>query len=509
MTEPRYPAEGWRDACASYSLSIIRATVAAIRDRGPLDVVRACNAIVQAGIGADVKKASPSFDEADGARRILNLLVDDIDAIVVRDDGYYVHPDVREVVSAGLESARPGRSFAVPSAEELTADRARSARAMHLTRWLGDRPFATVWRDHIREHDNEAVLEMAERILAVGYDDSFPIVVDQHNVIMNGHLRALALDLLERPVEPHIQTLHFVNDRQRLAYIINAHWPMPPKLRDEIVRVVSLPMKGQGRRGGEGTRRDAKGKADNKMRWPDEIAMVVGDFGPPTPIDGPAVRGGRDDEIVAPPAVAVDAEPKELHRPSGNRFRCLRQYLNGPKTDDEVCAALPGAKQSTVVSTLSQLTKDGYLHFAAKRVAGRQTPRALTDAGRDAARKPWRPKPSKPSEPGMRVSSGARLAAVNHLLRASTFGAGEWVKRDVLHSVAEADKVLRRAMWFRLADRTAYMVVPDTLDEDWTRMRVRRLHSTEEAELNDRPLEDQQEFWEALVQELWEALAGD
>lgn len=285
------PVDGWADAWVSYDMSIIGAAVAFIRDHGPVDDDRVLTVIRRAGIGADVRKASPIFDEDDGARRILNLLVADIDEVTRTDDGLLSVPaDTTTVVSKAS-----GRSRTVPTAGDRAADAARARHTEHLRRWVYKAPFATDWRDGIRRWNDDDIFDMAERINVIGYCGP-PIVCDQHGVIIDGHLRAAALRLLDVDPDLHTEVRRFDDDLHRLAYVIAVHqqgkW-FPTDLRNAIVSYVN---------------RAARGSKET-VSWPDDIATLIGRRRQSPPLQ-------RGEEVsAAPPAPPPKPVAKPIAKP--------------------------------------------------------------------------------------------------------------------------------------------------------------------------------------------------
>ena len=257
MTTTALPVEGWAETWASYRSQIVGTVVAFIRDHGPVSDDHVLLIIRRAGIGGDVGKASPTFDPADGARRILNLLEADVDAVTRTDDGLlYVAPAVTTVVSKirGL--------IVVPSADAKALDAAKARHTEQLRRWMFQSPFATDWRDGIRKHTEEDVIAMAEMIKARGYCGP-PIVCDQNGVIINGHLRSRALELLDIDVNLHTEVRLFINDLHRLAYVIAVHQQaghFPTDLRKAIIAYVNR----------------AAARSGEKVVWPDDIPVICG-----------------------------------------------------------------------------------------------------------------------------------------------------------------------------------------------------------------------------------------
>jgi hypothetical protein len=273
------PVEGWVQRWASYGF-IVRAVVAEIRDHGPLDASHVLVTIKSAGLGADVGKAAHPFDYNSGAERILNLLTIDVDVIqhAVQTDGviYSVNPDVCSAHSKALD-----RFIDVPPADTLAAQREHNVRFQQLRRWIAERPFQNVWRDGIRQHSDEAVADMAAQIELVGYYGPH-IVVDQHGMIINGHLRAAALEKLGQDPTEFTQEIFFPDDTYRLAWIINSHYSegrWPADLKKEITRFIN----------------HAMARSGIKVEWPADIPLITGFFN-----EVPALGVGQREEEAAP-----------------------------------------------------------------------------------------------------------------------------------------------------------------------------------------------------------------
>jgi hypothetical protein len=252
-----HPVEGWVDAWASYRLSIRGSLIMDIRDEGPFSVQQVLAAIKRYGIGADVRKASPTFDEDDGAQRILNFLLEDVDVILhAGDDGYFLMPHVTE-----FHSKLDQKIVTLPTKEARQKIRDDGRRETHLRQWVYTQPFSGIWRDGLRRHSTEEVVALASLIEAMGYA-GMPIIRDQNGVIIDGHLRAQALTLLGRDPEQYTEERFFYSDMHRLAFVIavhnvGGHWPAD--LRKEIVRFVNK----------------AATRTGVKMHWPDDIPMVT------------------------------------------------------------------------------------------------------------------------------------------------------------------------------------------------------------------------------------------
>ena len=328
MDTPSLPVEGWVGGCASYTTSIVRSTVTALRDSGPLSASQALSVIKQAGIGADVAKASPILDVEDGARRILNLILSDIDEIEDGDDGLSVPISVSTVKSTITNTI-----FELPPADELAVQREENKRQVHLRRWLMSYPFANVWRDGIRTHSDEEIVAMADYISTVGYVGE-PIVRDQNGVLLNGVLRFAALTKLGVDPEQYTSHLSFRSDLHRLAWIINVHhqdgrWPK--SLREAIVKVVNAPCRNTG----------------VKVIWPRDIPLIVGNQDAPLPAIEKQKRERKAPAVQIPAAfLGQDPAPKTPPPLRGTQIRSVMlRMLNEdrPMTMDEL-----GIKSSSV-----------------------------------------------------------------------------------------------------------------------------------------------------------------
>jgi hypothetical protein len=292
------PVPGWADEWASYDMQVIGAVVAFIRDHGPVADERVLSVIRRTGFGGDVRKASPDFDERDGAQRILNLLIFDVDAIVRTPDGLLsVEPGTTSVMSTakGLK--------VVPSADAKAADAAKARHTEQLRRWVFKSPFATDWRDGIRQHDETTVVEMAYRIEAVGYVGPY-IVCDQFGVIIDGHLRYAALRVLGINPDRYTETLTFDNDMHRLAYVIAVHQQgkhFPADLKNAIVAYINT----------------AAARSGEKVLWPADIPTIVGTgHQPPSstrrktpPPVVPEPPPAPVEPVVADPDEVIETEP--------------------------------------------------------------------------------------------------------------------------------------------------------------------------------------------------------
>lgn len=258
------PVEGWLDRCASYGVTILRSLVVEIRDQGPLTPDQAMMVIRRQGFGADVAKASPTFDLHDGAERILNFFLSDVDVVTQQSDGsLYIAPE-----STTAHSAAKNLTITVETADMLETERNMAYRRIHLRRWIESKPFQTVWRDGIVKHSEEEVVAMADLISEFGYHTGFPITCDQFGTVLDGRLRLAALAKLDINPEPYMQTVAFANDVERLTWYLAGHchngkWPTT--IRDAVVKMVN----GAAKRSGI------------KMEWPQDIVMAVGRFSEP------------------------------------------------------------------------------------------------------------------------------------------------------------------------------------------------------------------------------------
>jgi hypothetical protein len=261
MSTSTLPVEGWVDTCASYGVAIMRALVTEIRDHGPLTPEQAKAIIRREGIGADVAKASPIFDTHDGADRILNLFLTDVDVVRRQPDGdLFIFPEVTKAHSKAKKL-----TITVESAPMLEAARDVAYRRIHLRRWIESKPFQTAWRNGIVKHTDEEIVAMADTIRDLGYHHGFPIVQDQFGMVIDGRLRLAALAKLGINPKPYTQTRVFANDVERLAWYLAAHchngkWPTA--VRDSVVKLIN----GAAKRSGV------------KMEWPQDIAVAVGQF---------------------------------------------------------------------------------------------------------------------------------------------------------------------------------------------------------------------------------------
>ena len=229
------PVEGWAHSQVCYR-HLIRPVVTFVRDHGPVAVERVTQFIANEAPG-DLTFASPSRDRADAAVRTLNLLADDVDALVIAEGDVSVPVGVT-VVHSTLFGGRK-----IPPAEEQTAQQQASRRQRTLREWVGRNLFATKWRHGIRQHRQPDIDWMADQIRTFGYVGP-PIVTDAElGTIINGGLRAAALSQLGMAVADHSVTMTFQNDRHRLAYVLAAHATpgktrVPVSLRNAILTAI-------------------------------------------------------------------------------------------------------------------------------------------------------------------------------------------------------------------------------------------------------------------------------
>lgn len=493
MSGAPIPVEGWVSTCASYQASIRRAVVAYIRDHGPVDREVAVSAIIRAGIGGDVKKASPAFDQLDGAIRILNFAVDDIDVLTITDDGRYaVARDVRQFHSACTDS-----TVDVPSETDLIAERDQARRKQQLRYWLRNRVFRNEWAKEIRPWTDADVLAMALSMRERGGYFGQPIVRDQDGVIIDGHLRHRALELLDIDPARYTVTRVFDGDLDRLTWIINAHHrpadkvPYPPTLREAIVKMVN-----HNKPRGAGPK--ATGWAP--LSWPDEIPLMLGDdrrdlgddtFDEPEP-EAPEPEAEAPETPVAPAEEVAPAPPAVSKMSKMQRVVARVLERHGAKTYDETAAILKeetGKKYNPAQSIsprYTELRAAGWAEYATTTIGDPlkrmgQIVHTLTAAGRAVLNEPLRPSLSN-NTPGQDFKLGERWAAAQRVVNAGR--AGSRVSRDELRGTADADYVLRRTMWFT-HDGKCWVLLPDTLAEDWSSASAGLLSSNEEATLRE------------------------
>lgn len=270
------PVEGWVRACASYTTSIVRSVVTALRDDGPLTALQTLGVVKQSGIGADVAKASPDLNAEDGAQRIVNLLTIDIDVIHTEANGLMLSVDSTVTVA---QSAITGTLFNLPFADELVIQREASRRQVHLRRWMTTFPFRSAWRNGVRTHTDEEIVALADLISTIGYVGP-PIVRDQDGAVIDGALRIAALTKLGIDADKFTEWITFSSDMERLAWVIAAHYRegrdgnWPKSLREAIVKMVNASCRHSG----------------VKMAWPADIPVVVGHHDHHTSTKPPRVR---------------------------------------------------------------------------------------------------------------------------------------------------------------------------------------------------------------------------
>lgn len=230
------PTPGWESEQITYQ-HLIRPVVAFVRDHGPVPVARVCEHIAVEAAG-DLNFASPTKNRHDAARRVFNLLVQDIDALTVTDGTASVPLDLTAVNSALF-----GRRE-VPSSEELVAAREASRRRRLLREWSTRGLFYGKWNNGIRQYSDAEIEWMADQIRTYGYVGSDIVRDADTKAILDGGLRAAALRLLDIPIEQHSRVLTFTNDLHRLAYILAVHTipgsktRVPISLRDAILKEV-------------------------------------------------------------------------------------------------------------------------------------------------------------------------------------------------------------------------------------------------------------------------------
>lgn len=258
-----FPEGDWAQRQVTYQ-HLIRPVVAFIRDHGPVPVERVFE-FISASAAGDLRQASPTRDRAEAARLAFNLLVDDLDVINVAGDHASVPPDCTTVTSVMFGPRE------IPPRDELDAARDASRQARTLREWVGRNLFATKWRNGIRERTATEIDWMVSQFETFGYIGPKIVVDADLGTIINGGLRALALDKLGWPRDPHVETMRFANDLHRLAYVLAAHAEpgklrVPQSLRNAILTEI-LPR-------GAGLLRDSH----NKVREPtlDEWLAITG-----------------------------------------------------------------------------------------------------------------------------------------------------------------------------------------------------------------------------------------
>ena len=344
MSDVAFPQPGWATTHASYVMGVVRSVVSGVRDGGPFDALRVQTLIKRAGHGADVGKASPFFDEDDGASRILNFMVDDIDVLRCDNGMYSVDPNVRSAHSIACNL-----DIEVASAADLTAKHDESVRFSQLRRWIVSSPFKTVWRNGIRQHEIEEIIAMADFIQAIGYIGP-PIIEDQDGITIDGHLRKAALSKLGIDPAKHTQTVTFTSDFHRLAWVVAAAYndgKWSSAVRKEIEKVVNAPLRGSGA----------------KMVWPDELAIVVGlqqeivvpasTLPPPPPLPLPPPPPPSLTSQSAKPS-GPPSTKGPFHRPSlrGSDGMKLSYYRPGSETGND-------GYRGRLIGQLVELSKNG------------------------------------------------------------------------------------------------------------------------------------------------------
>ena len=373
MSESPLPVEGWAQKWTSYRSHIVRAVVALMRDHGPVDAKRVCSEIKRVGTGGDVAKASPDHHVHDGAQRILNLLLTDLEVITVTDDGrYVVDPLVREARSAMFD-----QTFPVPSADEADEQRARFARETQLRRWVSLHPFQGEWRDGLRVHDEADVIALADEMAAIGYVGD-PIVRDQFGVTINGHLREQALRKLGRDPDRYAQVVHFRSDLHRLAYIYAAHRNakgFPPALRKAMEKMIR-----KGR---------ARARDQGEIVWPDDLRGIFGDQDTPVESARPVQQviqepAKHDPSMATTVTIPTDTDTGVIGSPaSPEDMLILSHYLDGALSDHEL-AVLIGDDYNKTNPKVSRCVQAGLLTKIGRHSDGSRI-MELTAAGREQA----------------------------------------------------------------------------------------------------------------------------
>lgn len=493
MSASTLPVEGWVDACASYGLAIVRLVVSGIRDDGPLGAFEVKRLVQRAGVGADVKKASPNFDEDDGAERVVNFLVADLD--VIRFDGatYAVDAEVREAFSTHFQ-----RFFTIPSRDEQVVQREAAHRTTHLRRWLmGNSPFAPgrEWANGIRQHDDADIVALADLIAAIGYCGE-PIVKDQNGVTMDGHAREAALTKLGVDPAQHTVTKQFRDDRHRLAYIVAVHYvdgKLPTSLRDGIKRYINKTMSRSGIKVDWG----ANGFGDfptivGEGAYTPQVIAPLPPLPPLLATDGIVEPMVTEDIVEVEPDTSEHVDLRVTKRDSAIFQAALYMYEHDREegwSSIEI-QNLTGI-QIHRIGSISKWKQNGWLvatgsTYPGKR-AGQPVERLqLTAAGRQMVERmqsPYHPSfrndAGRPIDrPGSTVENGQRLEAVRLMSE------GRWLPRQALARLGRSDYSLRRQMWF-MYNGTAYIVVPDVLQDDWKQLRIMPLTHAERLSLVD------------------------
>ena len=502
MTPTILPVEGWVERCASYAMSIVRAVVMQVRDDGPLDGVRVRAIIKRAGIGADVPKASPTFDTDDGAERILNFLVTDIDEVERVGDLYRIAPDVRSVRSKAY-----GFTVQMPPADEAAIAAEVSYRTTHLRSWAASRPFENVWRNGLVEHSEEEVIALADWISAVGYLGDL-IVRDQNGVIITGHLRHAALSKLGINPADFTQEVVFTSEFHRLAFVLAAHRPWSPAIREAVRKVVN---KGTARTG-------------VKLNWPDDVPIICAHgqtvVTAPAPVETPApnVPHQPRPRLRRP----VSAVTQEYVDPRHIIHRLASWIRDNPgHTQREITDAVMGVGKP-ISGTLNTWIGRGLLQESGGGRYGKRL--VLTTEGQALLDAPL-PPPLRPAfrkgggfisgGPGSLVKAGTRPRSpiVQRLIMASE--RGEWTTRADLDGGVKFSHVLRKWMWFEHeVDGNTYLFIPDSYRDRplWKKAQVRRMTGAEVDLLNgllrNKDDEGLYEAWELLVSVEHERLFG-
>jgi len=481
------PVEGWAHSQVCYQ-HLIRPVVAFVRDRGPVGVDRV-REFISAQAPGDLNFASPFRNRPDAAERALNLLADDIDALVIVDDQVFVPEDVT-VVKSNMFGYRE-----VPAAADLDAAREASRRQRTLREWVGKRLFATVWRDGIRSYKPTEIEWMAEQIRRFGYVGPKIVRDAELGTIIDGGLRAAALAALGLPLADHSVEIRFDNDLHRLAYVLAAHTSpvhkktrVPTSLRAAILTKI-LPH-------GAGVLRDRHGKPTEPTDE-DWLAITGSDFGeptpapvapaPPPPVAIPTPVGTPDKPVAEVVLDLMDPDEWVSYKDMGLRLAGVG--IVDPRFDRTMRDMVDDTRLERRTSAGSAEFRRRLIHIPAvtKKKGGRQ-PAKVNGV--------YRPTGGG-DRPGLALTRHSERQIVAQKL---VLDRG-WETRDRLRGAggAKVDFVLRRCGWFTFGT-TGYLFIPNTLDEGWTKARVRPLTDDEIAGLNAALAEDRYwSEWERLV----------
>jgi hypothetical protein len=229
-TRPSSLVVGWAGA---WGLNVRRVLVA-LRDRGPLTVTEIARVLRFDALHADLTSGH-NLGPDHGARMLAHAILEDAADILITDgDRYSIAADTMT-----FTSPFDGRTLRLLTADEQADAKAEADAVRPVRRWnsagLAYRRYGGKWADGqlpYRKHDPDDVKAMADAIGALGWLPGSRIVKDQHGVIIEGHLRADSLGLLDidpdtgtTPLgEPYVEIRAFNNDAARLLFALTANW---------------------------------------------------------------------------------------------------------------------------------------------------------------------------------------------------------------------------------------------------------------------------------------------